>query len=67
MEFDIYGVYLPGFFALMLVAYLVTLLLRCIAGRIGVYSIVWHRALFDFCIYLLVLSALFTASVKFVR
>jgi len=67
MELDIYGVYLPGFFGLMLAAYVTTLLFRYVAGRIGFYSLVWHRALFDFAVYLLVLAVFVSFSLKLGR
>ncbi|WP_454685360.1 DUF1656 domain-containing protein [Ancylobacter moscoviensis] len=67
MELDIYGVYLPGFFGLMLAAYVTTLLLRYIAGRTGFYALVWHRALFDFAVYLLVLAVFVSFSLKLGR
>lgn len=67
MELDIYGVYLPGFFGLTLAAYVTTLLLRYIAGRTGFYALVWHRALFDFAVYLLVLAVFVSFSLKLGR
>ncbi len=64
IELDIYGVYLPGFFGLMLAAYIVTLAIRYVASRIGFYSLIWHRAMFDLAIYVLVLGALFSLASK---
>jgi len=63
-DLDIHGVYLPGFFGLMLAAYLATLLIRAVAGRLGFYALVWHRALFDLALYLLVLGGLFFLTFK---
>jgi hypothetical protein len=63
-ELDIYGVYLPGFFGLMLAAYMATLSIRYLAGRVGFYALVWHRALFDLSVYVLVLGALFSLASK---
>lgn len=66
-DLDIYGVYLPGFFAIMLAAYLASVALRFVAGRLGLYAYVWHRALFDLAVYVLILgafSALFLHSTK---
>ncbi len=67
LELDISGVYLPGFFGLMLAAYLVTLLLRHVAAWAGLYALVWHRALFDLSLYMLVLGGLFSLTFKLIR
>jgi len=62
VDLDIYGVYLPSFFGLMLAAFIVTSMLRHIAGRLGLYTFVWHRSLFDLSTYVLVLGALFSLT-----
>jgi len=56
---DIYGVYLPGLLGLMVVAYFVLRVLRMLANRTRFYPLVWHPALFDLSIYVLILGALF--------
>lgn len=66
-ELDLYGVYLPGFFGLMLVAFLVTTLFHRLASRVHFYALVWHRALFNLALYVLVLGALFFLSFEFVK
>lgn len=55
-EFDIYGVFVPSLGIWMLLAFAVTALARrlLIAGRF--YQLVWHRALFDFALYVVVLG-----------
>ena len=65
-ELDIGGVYLPGFFGLMLAAYIVTSIISAVASRMGFYTLVWHRALFDLSVYVLVLGALFSLTLKIV-
>jgi hypothetical protein len=62
VEFDFYGVYIPGFFALMLVAWTATWVLWRLAGKTGVYALVWHPTLFDYALYVLVLGALFALA-----
>lgn len=57
-ELDIFGVYIPTILALAMAAYLVNLMLRRVLARTGLYRIVWHRALFDVSLYVLVLCAL---------
>ncbi len=57
-EVDLYGVYIPGLLALMLVALVLNLILRRVFALAGVYAFVWHRGLFDLAIYILLLGAL---------
>jgi hypothetical protein len=64
-DLDIYGVYVPGFFLLMLAAYLLHRGMRYLAGLSGFYSLVWHRALFDLAAYVLILGGLFSLVLKF--
>ncbi|WP_454634864.1 DUF1656 domain-containing protein [Bradyrhizobium cenepequi] len=65
-DLDIYGVYLPGLVGLMLAAYVVTLIIRSFANRIGLYPLVWHPALFDLSIYVLILGALFSLTCRLI-
>ncbi|GGC65280.1 DUF1656 domain-containing protein [Chelatococcus reniformis] len=66
LELDLYGVYLPGVFGLMLAAYLIVRGLRAVAARTGFYALVWHRALFDLAVYVIVLDALFSYTSKLI-
>ncbi|GGF52700.1 DUF1656 domain-containing protein [Azorhizobium oxalatiphilum] len=63
-DFDLYGVFLPHLLVLAVVAYGLLAVLRRIMQRAGVYRIVWHRALFDVCIYVLVLGGIVELSLK---
>lgn len=56
-EIDVYGVYLPSFLVLMVASYLVMQLLRPVLSWSGLYGFVWHRALFNLALYVLVLGA----------
>ncbi|MEW6340494.1 MAG: DUF1656 domain-containing protein [Pseudomonadota bacterium] len=55
-EIDIFGVFVPSVLVLMFVAYLINLVLRKLLAGIGFYRFVWHRAIFDLSIYVLVLG-----------
>ena len=62
-EFDIYGVYFPAFavfaaIALLLQIFVINRILR--AG--GFYRWVWHRALFDLAIYVILLGVVTAAG-----
>jgi hypothetical protein len=47
---------------LMFVAYLINLVLRKLLARTGFYRLVWHRAIFDLGIYVLVLGLVVIVS-----
>ena len=57
-EIDLLGVYVAPISLLMVAAWLVTMVLRRIAVRIGLLVHVWHPALFVFAVYIIVLSSL---------
>ena len=57
-EFDIYGVYIPRLLVLMLLALLVSIVIRRILAWVGAYALVWHRSLFDLALYVLLVGAL---------
>lgn len=55
-EVNIFGVYVAPISIMMLVAWLVTLLLRWLLMRSGLLRHVWHPSLFAFSLFLIVLS-----------
>ncbi|WP_024507970.1 DUF1656 domain-containing protein [Bradyrhizobium sp. ARR65] len=57
VEINLLGVYVSPISVLMVVAWLVIMLLRRIAVRIGLLVHVWHPALFVFAVYIIVLSS----------
>ena len=56
-DIDLFGVYVAPISIMMIGAWLVTLLLRRVAGRAGLLRHVWHPALFVFAMYIIVLSS----------
>ena len=48
---DIYGVLVPALLLWIIVAYVLSALLRRLMQRFDLYRLVWHRALFDFAIF----------------
>ncbi|MBR1040607.1 DUF1656 domain-containing protein [Bradyrhizobium viridifuturi] len=66
LDLDVYGIYLPSFFGLMLAAYIATLGIRYVASRMELYTLIWHRALFDLSLYVLILGALFALASRLV-
>lgn len=59
-EFNFYGVFIPTLIGLMLLAYVVSTGLSLLLQRAGAYRHIWHPALFNLAVYVLVLGGLFT-------
>ena len=57
-EVSIYGLYLPPLLLLALAALVVCRILNLVLARTGFYRRVWHPALFDFSLFVIVLGAL---------
>lgn len=62
-EFDLYGVFVPSLAAWMLLALLISLLLRRLLAWSGFYRLVWHRPLFDLALYVVLLGAVVSVAV----
>ena len=58
VEVDLLGVYVAPISVMMVAAWLVTMVLRRVAGRFGLLAYVWHPALFVFAMYIMVLSSM---------
>jgi hypothetical protein len=58
VEADLLGVYVAPISLMMLIAWLVVIVLRRVAVRLGVLQYVWHPALFVFSVYIIVLSSI---------
>jgi hypothetical protein len=56
-EFDIYGVFVPALLVWALIALALTAVLRRCLAVIGFYRLVWHRALVDLSLFVLILAA----------
>ncbi|MBN9221376.1 MAG: DUF1656 domain-containing protein [Mesorhizobium sp.] len=61
-DISIGGVYLPGLLVMMLAAFVVARLVWEVLSRTGLYSLVWHRALFNLALYILILGAMSSLS-----
>lgn len=57
-QFDLYGVFLPWLSALAVCAYGLLRVLIPVFGRMGLYSAVWHRSLFNLALYITLLGVL---------
>ena len=61
-ELDIYGVYIPIFVVVVAVAFLLQILLKRMLDACGLYRFLWHRALFDLAIYVILLGLVTAAA-----
>jgi hypothetical protein len=61
-EFDIYGVYVPAFAIYAAIALLLQIAIMRLLDACGFYRLVWHRALFDLTIYVIVLGVVTAAA-----
>jgi len=55
-ELDIYGVLVPALLLWLIVAYALCAGVSRIMHRFGLYRLVWHRALFNFALYVCLLG-----------
>jgi hypothetical protein len=61
-ELDIYGVYIPIFVVVAAVAFLLQILLKRVLDACGLYRFLWHRALFDLAIYVILIGLVTAAA-----
>ena len=57
-DINLLGVYVAPISLMMIGAWFITVLLRRVAGRLGLMRHVWHPALFVLAVYTIVLSSL---------
>ncbi|PAY10904.1 hypothetical protein CK489_01745 [Bradyrhizobium sp. UFLA03-84] len=55
-ELDIYGVLVPALLLWLIIAYALSAVANRIMQRSGLYRLVWHRALFNFALYVCLLG-----------
>jgi hypothetical protein len=57
-ELSLYGIYFPALLVPMVLAFVLLTWLRALLTRIGFYRLVWHRSLFNFSLYVIVLGGM---------
>ncbi|WP_407168777.1 DUF1656 domain-containing protein [Bradyrhizobium sp. ORS 111] len=55
-EIDIYGVLVPSLLLWLVIAYVLSTAVSRIMQRFGLYRLVWHRALFNFALFVCLLG-----------
>jgi len=58
VEINLFGVYVAPMALMLIAAWLILIPLRRIATRFGLLRHVWHPALFEFAVYMSVLSVI---------
>jgi hypothetical protein len=56
-EVSLYGIYVPWLLLLSLLALAASRLVSYLLARVGFYRLVWHPALFDFALFVILLGA----------
>jgi hypothetical protein len=59
-EISLYGIYVPWLLLMALLALALSRALSYLLARAGFYRLVWHPALFDFAMFIIVLGAVST-------
>jgi len=54
-EIDVQGLYIPWLLILALITYVITKAVSTLLSRLGFYRLVWHPALFDVGLYIILL------------
>jgi hypothetical protein len=57
-EVSLYGLYVPPLLLLALLALGIVGVLKRVLARLGLYRLVWHPALFDLALFVIVLGSL---------
>jgi protein AaeX len=57
-DVDLFGVYVAPISVMMVAAWVIMVPLRRLASRFGLLQNVWHPALLEFAVYMIVLSSI---------
>ena len=57
VELNVFGVLISPFMPMMVIAFAITMVLRWIAVELGWVRGIWHPALFEFSVFIIVLTA----------
>jgi protein AaeX len=63
-EINLFGVYVAPMSVMMVAAWVITIGLRQFAARFGLLRYVWHPAVFEFSVYVIVLSSIVLAFAR---
>ena len=57
VEIDVFGVFISPIVPLIVIAFAITMVLRLVAVELGWIRGIWHTALFEFSVFLIILMA----------
>ncbi|MDE2517404.1 MAG: DUF1656 domain-containing protein [Rhodospirillales bacterium] len=63
-EISFGGVYVPSLLIWALIAFLLNFVLRRVLYALGFYRLVWHRALFDTALFVILLAVVVEISIR---
>lgn len=64
-DLDVYGVFVPSLLLGIVTAYVLASVVSRLFQRAGLYRFVWHRALFDFAVFISLLGVIVYLSSEF--
>jgi hypothetical protein len=64
-ELDLFGVLVPSLVLWSVLAFVVARIISKLIARAGLYRRIWHPALFDFALYVCIVTSLVFASKEF--
>jgi hypothetical protein len=64
VELDLFGVYVAPIAPMIVAAYLLLVLFRRVAGHFGWLELIWHLGLFEFALYLIILSIIVLVAAR---
>jgi Protein of unknown function (DUF1656) len=64
-ELDLFGVLVPSLLLWSVIAYALARLVSKLIARAGLYRRLWHPALFDFALFICLVTGLVFASTEF--
>jgi len=64
-ELDLFGVIVPSLLLWSVLAYVLARGVSKVMGRVGLYRHVWHPALFDFAVYVCIVTSVVYAAKEF--
>ena len=57
VEIDVFGVFISPIIPLIVIAFAITMVVRLVAVELGWVRGIWHPALFEFSVFIIVLTA----------
>jgi hypothetical protein len=66
-EINLFGIYVAPIAVILAVAWIVYILIRRASDRFGLTSLVWHPALFELALYVIIVSSIVVVIARWSR